>query len=112
MQTFLCDNGLLVILGGQLLDHSATFTIITAPSIECLPVPLAVIKRLQVNSIYGKLLTTKPKVTELNFQKDKVLHGVELSIDTGQSPPLLLPAQNLPHKLTVDKGAFKGMEDL
>ena len=59
------------------------------------------------------LLASRPKRTELSFRKDRVLHGVELCIGTGQSPPLRLPARHLsPDKLAVAKAAFKEIEDL
>ena len=110
---FLRANGLLVDLGGQRLVHSATYATIIAPSIMCLPVPLAMTKPPQVNSVYANLLTSRPKLTELTFCKDRIPHGVELCIDTGQSPPIRLPARCLsPNKLAVAKAAFKEMEDL
>ena len=110
---FLCDNGLLVDLGGRRLDYSAKYNTIAAPSMVCQPVPLAVIKTPQVNNIYANLLASRPKLTELSFRKDRVPHGVELCIDTGQSPPLSSPARRLsPDKLAVAKAAFKEMEDL
>ena len=110
---FLRANGLLVDLGGQRLVHSATYATIIAPSIMCLPVPLAMTKPPQVNSIYANFLTSRPKLTELTFCKDRIPHGVELCIDTGQSPPIRLPARRLsPNKLAVAKAAFKDMEDL
>lgn len=110
---FLRDNRLLVDLGGQRLVHSVTYTTITAPSVVCQPVPLAVIKPPQANSVYANLLTSRPKLTELSFRKDRVTHGVELHIDTGQSSPLRSPARRLsPGKLAAAKAAFKEMEDL
>ena len=58
------------------------------------------------------LLTSRPKLTELTFRKDRIPHGVELCIDTGQSP-ICSPAQCLsPNKLAFAKAAFKEMEDL
>ena len=79
----------------------------------CLPVPLAVTKPPQINSVYANLLTSRPKLTELTFCKDRIPHRVELCIDTGQSPPIRSPARRLsPNKLTVAKAAFKKMEDL
>ena len=110
---FLHANGLLVDLGGQRLVHSATYATIIAPSIMCLPVPLAMTKPPQVNSVYANLLTSRPKLTEFTFYKDRIPHGVELCIDTGQSPPICSPARCLsPNKLAVAKAAFKEMEDL
>ena len=110
---FLRANGLLVDLGGQRLVHSATYATIIAPSIMCLPVPLAMTKPPQVNSVYANLLTSRPKPTELTFCKDRIPHGVKLCIDTGQSPPIRSPARRLsPNKLAVAKVAFKEMEDL
>ena len=85
---FLCDNRLLVDLGGQCLIHSATYADISAPSIVCLSVPLAVTKPVQVNSVYANLLTSKSILIELTFHKDKVPHKVKLCIDTGQFSPL------------------------
>ena len=38
----------------------------------------------QVNSVYANLPTSRPKLTELTFFKDRIPHGVELCIDTGQ----------------------------
>ena len=109
---FLRDNRLLVDLGGQRFVHSATYATITAPRIMCLPVPLAVTKPPQVNSVYANLLTSRPKLTELTFRKDRIPHGVEFCIDTGQSP-ICSPAWRLsPNKLAVAKAAFKEMEDL
>ena len=110
---FLRDNGLLVDLGGQRFVHSATYNTIAAHSMVCQQVPLAVIKTSQVNNIYANLLASRPKLTELSFLKDRVPHGVELCIDTGQSPPLRSPTRRLsPDKLAVAKAAFKEMEDL
>ena len=57
---FLRDNGLLVDLGGQHLVHSAMYATITAPRIMCLPVPLAVNKPPQVNSVYANFSPLGP----------------------------------------------------
>ena len=65
---FLCDNGLLVDLQGQSCIHSARYATITAPSIMCLPLPLAMTKPPQVNSINANLLTSRLKLTELLSQ--------------------------------------------
>ena len=79
----------------------------------CLQVPLAVTKPPQVNSVYANLLTSRPKLTELTFRMDRILHRVKLCIDTGQCPPGRMPAQCLsPNKLAVAKAAFKEVEDI
>ena len=48
---FLRDNRLLVDLGGQRLVHADMYTTIAAPSVVCQPVPLAVTKPPQANSV-------------------------------------------------------------
>ena len=99
---FLRDNGLLVDLGGQRLVHSATYNNIAAPSMVCQPLPLAVIKTLQVSNIYDNLLASRPKLTELSFRKDRVLSFVLILASlllSSRQPGACLPRNSVSHTL-------------
>ena len=46
--------------------------------------------------MYANLLTSRPKLIELTFHKDRIPHGVELCNDTGQSSPIHSSARRYP----------------
>ena len=106
------DNRLQVNLERQHFIHSATYATISASCILCPPVPLAVTKPPQVKIVYANLLTSKPKITELIYRKDRIPQGVELCIDTFQSPIRSTAWCLSLNKLAVAKAASKEMEEL